>query len=265
MANISQSDIETFQQDGVVVIRNVLDQAWLDRLAGAIEDNMSAPGPYGKNHAEEGGSYFGDYVNWDRFADFKNAASEGPLGALAGKLMGASNVQLFHEHVLVKEPGNTSATPWHQDMPYYCLEGDKTVSLWVPLDPVGQQESLNFMKGSHRGKVTYTPRRFKTLEPLEGDTTEYQDFPEIDEADERVVSFAVQPGDVLAFDFHTLHDAPANPTATRRRAVSFRFFGENTRYVARPHEVSPPFPEMGLKLAMNDPMPEDWFPTVWQG
>ena len=253
-----------FQSDGVAVIRNVLNQEWLDRLAVAIEENMAAPGPHGKNHAEEGGAYFGDYVNWDRIPDFLNVAKEGPLGKLAADLMGASQARFFHEHVLVKEPGNSSATPWHQDMPYYCVDCPQTVSLWVPLDPVGEAESLNFMKGSHRDKRTYIPRRFKTLEPLEGDTTEYTAFPEIDENDENVVSYAVNPGDVLAFDFHTLHDAPANPTNTRRRAVSFRFVGEGARYVARPHDVSPPFPEMGLKLNMNDPLPEVWFPTVWQ-
>ncbi|MEM9676675.1 MAG: phytanoyl-CoA dioxygenase family protein [Pseudomonadota bacterium] len=254
---------EAFLTDGVAVIRDVLDAAWLERLADAIEYNIANPGPHGKNHAEGGGAYFGDYVNWKRIPDFIRVASEGPLGALAAQLMGAQKVQFFHEHVLVKEPGNSSATPWHQDMPYYCLDGEKTVSLWVPLDPVGEAESLNFLKGSHRGKRTYTPRRFKTLEPLEGDTTAYAPFPEIDLEDGRVMSYAVNPGDVLAFDFHTLHDAPANPTDTRRRAVSFRFVGEGARYVERPHDVSPPFPDLGLKLAMNDPLPEDWFPTVW--
>ncbi len=257
-------DREEFQRDGVTVVRNVLDRAWLDRLAASIEANLAAPGPHGKNHAEEGGAYFGDYVNWQRFPDFLHVASEGPLGKLAGELMGASAARFFHEHVLVKEPGNNSSTPWHQDMPYYCVAGARTVSLWVPLDPVAKSESLNFMKGSHRDKKTYMPRRFKTLEPLEGDVTDYAPFPDVDADDPNVVSFAVNPGDVLAFDFHTLHDAPANPTNTRRRAVSFRFVGEDARYVARPHDVSPPFPELGLKLNMNDPLPEEWFPTVWQ-
>ena len=259
----SRASIDTFAEQGVVVLRDILDAAWLARLAAAIEDNIASPGPYGKDHAEGGSAYFGDYVNWRRFPDFLEVASQGPLGKLAGELMGASRVQFFHEHVLVKEPGNTSATPWHQDMPYYCLECPQTVSLWVPLDPVGEEESLNFLAGSHRDKQTYIPRRFKTLEPLEGDTTNYAPFPDIDQASDRVVSFAVNPGDVLAFDFHTLHDAPANPTDSRRRAVSFRFVGEGARYVERPHDVSPPFSDLGLKAKMNDPLPEDWFPVVW--
>ncbi|MEE9314090.1 MAG: phytanoyl-CoA dioxygenase family protein [Rhizobiaceae bacterium] len=256
--------VEQFQKDGVAVVRNVLDPNWLNRLAAAIEDNMASPGPHGKNHADDGGAYFGDYVNWKRFPDFINVTKDGPLGQLAAELMQASKVQFFHEHVLVKEAGNTSSTPWHQDMPYYCVDCPKTISLWVPLDPVGEEESLNFLKGSHRGNHTYMPRRFKTLEPLEGDTTAYKPFPQIDLESDNIASFAVEPGDVLAFDFHTLHDAPPNPTDKRRRAISFRFVGEGARYVARPHDVSPPFPDLGLKLEMNDPLPQDWFPTVWQ-
>ncbi len=265
MAQVGAREIETFRRDGVVVVRNVLSPQWLERLANAVEDNIGSPGPSGKNHAEAGGAYFGDYVNWQRFPDFLRAADDGPLGAVAGALMGAETVQFFHEHVLVKEPGNGSATPWHQDMPYYCLDGEKTVSLWAPLDSVTRDVCPHFIAGSHRDKVTYVPRRFKTLQPLEGDVSRYAPFPDIDETRdaERILAFDLAPGDVLAFDFHTLHNAPANPGGTRRRAISFRFVGEDARYVERPHEVSPPFPQLGLRLAMNDPLPQDWFPVVW--
>jgi ectoine hydroxylase-related dioxygenase (phytanoyl-CoA dioxygenase family) len=277
-----QESVNAFARDGVTVIRNVLDKSWLDRLAAAIKENQARPGPHGKNHAAEeeeeesedgknniigsgGGAYFGDYVNWQRFPDFRLVSEEGPLGKVAADLMQASQVQFFHEHVLVKEAGNTTATPWHQDMPYYCVDGEKTVSLWVPLDPVSKDVCPHFLRGSHLDKKLYTPRRFKTLQPLEGDMSAYEPFPDIDcETSDRIVAFDMQPGDVLAFDFHTLHNAPANVGEQDRRAVSFRFLGDGARYAIRPHEVSPPFPEMGLRLGVNDPLPENWFPVVFR-
>lgn len=268
MTLIDTGFVETFRHDGVVALRGAVDGRWLGRLAEAIDANMASPGPYGKNHADEGGGvYFGDYVNWQRFAAFRDVADAGPLGEIAGQLMGASRVQLFHEHVLVKEPGTTSATPWHQDLPYYCLDGGQTVSIWVPLDHVSKAVCPHFLAGSHFDRSTYVPRRFKTLLPLEGDTSKYKPFPNIDEERDagQLRSFDLEPGDVIAFDYHTLHNAPPNETGARRRAVSLRFIGEDVRYVARPHEVSPPFPEMGLELAMGDRLPEDWFPVVWQG
>ncbi len=110
---------DAYREDGVTVLRNVIPEQWRNALAQAIEQNMADPGPHGKNHDEEGGVFFGDYVNWKRFDAYRTVCSEGPLGKIASQLMGVNNVRLFHEHVLVKEPGTSAETPWHQDMPYY--------------------------------------------------------------------------------------------------------------------------------------------------
>ena len=266
MTKVSEATRATFARDGVCVLRNIVPAEWREKLESAIEENLLNPGPYGKNHTEAGkpGAYFGDYVNWQRISAYKDVCDQGPLGAIAGDLMDASRTQLFHEHVLVKEPGTADPTPWHQDLPYYCLDGTKTVSIWVPLDPVKAEVCPHFIAGSHTGSVTYVPRRFKTLEPLEGDTSTYQPFPNIEEiaSPDSLRSWDLEPGDAVAFDYHTLHNAPPNNSATRRRAVSFRFIGEDCRYVARSHAISPPFDEMGLKLNMGDALPENWFPVV---
>jgi hypothetical protein len=33
--------------------------------------------------------------------------------------------------------GTLERTPWHHDQPYYPVDGEQIVSLWMPLDPVG--------------------------------------------------------------------------------------------------------------------------------
>ena len=148
MGRLDRETLDAFRQDGVTVLRGVVSEEWRTRLAAAIEANMSSPGPHGKNHADdEGGAYFGDYVNWQRFEAFKDVGSEGDLGEIAGELMGASKVQLFHEHVLVKEPGNSSATPWHQDLPYYCVDGNQTASVYVALDHACSSRCRNWTLG----------------------------------------------------------------------------------------------------------------------
>ncbi|NEU34810.1 phytanoyl-CoA dioxygenase, partial [bacterium LRH843] len=83
-----------------------------------------------------GGRFFDDYCNWSRIPEFERAIREGPAARVAAALMGSARVQLFHDHVLVKEPGTARPTPWHQDAPYYFVEGRQTVSFWCPLDPV---------------------------------------------------------------------------------------------------------------------------------
>ena len=86
--------------------------------------------------------------------------------------MGASEVRLFHEHVLVKEPSADVATPWHQDAPYYCVEGQKTCSLWIPLDEVPRERTLEFVGGSHQWGKTFRPERFNKTALNENDQRE---------------------------------------------------------------------------------------------
>jgi phytanoyl-CoA dioxygenase PhyH len=65
--------------------------------------------------------------------------------------MGSRQVRLFHDHLLVKEPGTRQATPWHQDQPYYNVEGVQNCSMWLPVDPVDRASTVEFVAGSHRG------------------------------------------------------------------------------------------------------------------
>ena len=263
---LADADITLYQTEGVACLRGVLPAQWVSRLAEGVAENLANPGPYGKNHAEGSSAYFGDYHNFPRIKAFREAAEDGPLGAIAGWLMGGGKAQLFHEHVLVKEPGNGTATPWHQDQPYYSVDGNQTVSLWVPLDPVVAEVCPKFLAGSHADGKLYVPKRFKTNAALEGDTSQYTQFDGVDEVKEksRLRFWALAPGDMIAFNFKTLHNAPPNTSSNRRRAISFRFFGEDARHALRPHAVSPPYPEMGLKVAHGARLPEDWFPVVWR-
>lgn len=58
------------------------------------------------------------------------------------------------------EPSADVATPWHQDQPYYCVDGNQTVSLWIPLDTVSHERTLEFVGGSQlRGKY-FRPEQF---------------------------------------------------------------------------------------------------------
>ena len=55
----------------------------------------------------------------------------------------------YHEHVLTKQPGTAKVTPWHHDQSYYPIDGDQIVSMWIPVDFVGLDAAIRFVKGSH--------------------------------------------------------------------------------------------------------------------
>jgi ectoine hydroxylase-related dioxygenase (phytanoyl-CoA dioxygenase family) len=85
--------------------------------------------------------------------------------------------------------------------------------------------------------------------------------PEIDPGKHRILSWDLAPGDVLAFHFLTLHGAPGNASARRRRGFATRWLGDDARFAQRPGRTSPPYPDIGLED--GDRLREDWFPVVW--
>jgi hypothetical protein len=68
------------------------------------------------------------------------------------------------------------------------------------------------------------------------------------------------PGDVVAFHFRTLHDAPGNSSTARRRAVSLRWLGDDAVFALRPWLHSPPFEQRGL--VEGGPLDDERFPLV---
>ena len=87
-----------------------------------------------------------------------------PAAELAAVLMRSGTAQFFHDHVLVKEPGTSKPTPWHQDMPYYFVDGRQTASFWIPVDPVGET-TLRFVAGRRSFRGSITTGRLKTVTP----------------------------------------------------------------------------------------------------
>ncbi len=257
---MTPQQIADFQRDGAIVVRGVL-KDWVDVMAEGVAQNMANPSEYASENQVSEGRFFDDYCNWTRLPAFENLVRNSPAAALAAQAMQSRTAQFFHDHVLVKEPGTPKPTPWHQDAPYYFVEGGQTVSIWAPLDPV-EQASLRFVAGSHKWEKMVRPVSWADDSDFyeTGDWTPVPD-PDADPDQMRVLEWAMEPGDVLLFDFRTVHGARGNASAMRRRAVSLRWVGDDARYVARPGRTSPPFP--GHEMTAGQRLREDWFPVIY--
>lgn len=251
---VTDGEARRFATDGAIVIRDLLDDRWLELIAEGVEHNRAHPSDWAHWYTEPDRAigFWSDYVTWRDVEPYRRVAFESPLAATAAVLTGSSSVRFFHEHVLVKEPGAVERTPWHHDQPYYCIDGDQNVSLWVALDPVPATSGMRFVAGSHRWGRWFVPRKFIDHSPYAAPPEGFELVPDIDGAIEAgehsVLAFDVEPGDVIAFHFRTLHDAPGNELASRRRAVSFRWLGDDARFATRPWQVSPPYEPEGLTV-----------------
>ena len=262
-SHIDKAAINEFNKKGVTVLKNVFTD-WVEILQKGIEANMADPDPNARMYKgnEGSGRFFVDYCNWDRIPEYRDFIFNSPAATIAGKLMNSKSVQLFHEHVLVKEAQTNVPTPWHQDAPYYCVDGPKTISLWIPLDQVPRETTLEFLAGSHKWGKFYRPQRFDGSALNEHDTLE--NIPNINDnrEDYEIEGWAVGPGDAIAFDFRTIHGAPANTSASmQRRAFSLRLVGDGIRFARRAGiATSPPFKQ--VKLKDGDPLIADEFPML---
>lgn len=270
---ISKEAIEAFQKDGAVCVRGVF-KDWIAVAAAGIERNLTEPGQYASENDAEEGRFFDDYCNWSRIPEFQELVTSSPAAELAALAMQSNTAQFFHDHVLVKEPHTPKLTPWHADMPYYFVDGNQTVSMWIPMEPV-EENTLRFIAGSHRWPNMIRPVSWaddsdfydQDTHPEAKGKAEKLEWTPVPNPDiegspgDRVLEWSMDPGDVVLFHYRTAHAARGNHSDIRRRALSLRWLGDDARYVQRPGRTSPPFP--GHDMVNGQRLREDWFPVVW--
>ncbi len=145
--------------------------------------------------------------------------------------------------------------------PYYCVRGPLTCSIWIPLDHVPVERCMEAVAGSQRDQVEFRPDRFNGEPLYANDAREPVPDIEADRSKWNILRWELQPGDAVAFQYTTLHGAPANSSPTTRRAVSVRMVGDGATFVEREGPTSPPFP--GLVYETGDPLEGPQFPVLW--
>ena len=260
---ISKKDINTFQNDGVVLVKNLF-KDYVDIIRAGIEKNLAQPGPFAAENLNEGdnGRFFDDYCNWQDIPEFKHTIFTSPVGLVAALLMKSKKVQLFHEHILVKEPGTLKATPWHQDSPYYFIQGTQTISFWSPMDKV-TNASLRCVVGSHKWEKMVLPKKWLNEDDFYKKKDGFIKVPNPESERMEIREFPMNPGDAVAFDFRILHSARGNLSHKRRRAFSLRLIGDDARFIERGERTSPPFPGHGMISGQR--LRKDWFPIIFSG
>lgn len=253
---VSVAEIADLERDGVVLLKDRVDSAWQARLCQAVERSLA-----------KSERYFWRYMNWQEDPDFNAFCQRSNLPAIAAALQHSDRANLLYDQVFVKEPGSASATGWHNDQPYWPVEGWDVVSLWVALDPVTTDNgALEFIRGSHKWDRWFEP--FIANEKggyghvVPAKDPRHEPLPDFDAERDRheILSFPMAPGDVLAFHGLIVHGAQANVSTTRRRGYAVRYTGDRARYA--PGVATNDF-LMNPDLKPGDPMDSALFPLVY--
>jgi ectoine hydroxylase-related dioxygenase (phytanoyl-CoA dioxygenase family) len=261
---------EAFRLEGAVVVRGALSPRLVELAREAIDANLEALSPLAKRASSaDDGAFVEDFCNWSRIPAIERFVRESDLAQLAHELTGSATIRLYHDHVLVKEPGTRQRTPWHQDLPYYNVDGRLNISMWIPVDPVSRSATLEFVAGSHRDGERqgpwYMPRTFLDGRAKWFPDGSLEELPDIDGRpdDFRILGWELEPGDLVCFHMLTLHAAGGVDGPSRRRVLSLRFLGDDMVHAPRGWVTSPPFPGLADELPAGSPLDHPLFPVLW--
>ncbi|MET0145859.1 MAG: phytanoyl-CoA dioxygenase family protein [Ilumatobacteraceae bacterium] len=218
---------------GAVVVPGLLDDRWCARLRDAIERCRERPSIHHGVLSRPGSPLVdSDLFRWTDDPDIYAVTHRSPLVAWAATLLGVDDVVLVEDQWFASEPLATTPTPWHQDQPYYRIDRP-FLTVWVTLDDVDGDSSLQVVGGSHRGPI-YAPAEFAATAPTVDTDAAGGSLPPVPVvAADAVQTWSLRAGDGVALDSRTLHATGDGVVAAPFRRISTRWAEPAARYVAR--------------------------------
>ncbi len=268
VALITDEVIEQYRTDGVVVLRQALHPDWLMLIDLGLQRVMGNGGQ--KKHTFYDGrpdEFLETVRNFEVTPELQRLLFDSPIVEMMSKLLDSEEIWLYSDEFFIKG-GGAGRTPWHQDLPYWPLAGDKIASMWISLDPLDAEHCLEFVPGSHRQTIYdgFNPRVVSDdpRRPFYGQ--DYPPLPDI-EADRSawdIVSYDLAPGDVVLLHPGVLHGGGHTAPTGRRRTLTVRCYGDDIVYAARPPSkpTAPLTPGLSLQLTPGDPLRHPWYPQL---
>jgi ectoine hydroxylase-related dioxygenase (phytanoyl-CoA dioxygenase family) len=208
------------------------------------------------------GNFLLDTGVWRRVPELADFALGSKLAGIAAQLLDAPRIRFYDDQMFIKEAGAVDRAAFHQDLPYFHLDGDRGCVFWIPLNSVKAGGGrVGYIPGSHRWQKMFKANVFISELPFPG--AEGADMPKIEANPEAygVQYMEAEPGDVLVHHFLTVHGSEGNQSNIPRAAFSLRYCDAELRYRQRPGAPAQPLHKQGMKD--GDPLDDTIHPVVW--
>ncbi|TFE29447.1 phytanoyl-CoA dioxygenase family protein [Cohnella luojiensis] len=218
---IREEDVQFYKDKGYLLVKEVFNQDEVERMREAVEAiiRRAAIAKQDSNAAWQGDFLpaeqlkklvlkgFHDVHYHD--ASFMRAAIHPNMASVLSRLIGP-NVQLHHSKMLVKPPENGAAFPMHQDYPYFPHEKHTMLAASVHLDRADEENGcLRVIPGSHaQGSLPHVGSHYLN----------HKEYPISDGT-----ICEAEAGDVLFFNYLTIHGSSSNCSERTRRNVLFQY------------------------------------------
>ena len=260
------------------MLTGLFEPRWIELLGAGLDDHIASPTSRARiwDRDSEGRTMFWDSMAWRDVPAYEEFVRTSPAAEIAGRMLGATAINFFFDAVFVRSPGSQFETPWHQDEPYWSVDGHQTCTVWMPLAPVKAKNALAFVPGSHLGGTVFDQPDFGTLNPDAKTDVDSSDFSAIAEAaipdisaDPEaygVVSWDMAPGDCVVFNSRILHGGSGRLRPDEDlRVFTSKWLGDDVRIAFRDVGMDPDFSDIMREhgLASGDRPGTDLLPRVW--
>jgi hypothetical protein len=277
LRDLDSGERAAFQRDGVVCLRKIIDPRWIDLTREGLEELRAAPSPYATIVDQPPLYLYVDQMPSLHNAKLRRVALESGTADIAKGLCDAPRMRWLFDQLFYKGAGPVAETPWHQDTAYAPFRGFDILRVWMPVDPVPRETTLEVVRGSHlwnvvyatieeikvladnkdattKGRFDYLERKAETLPPLPAIEAHRDSF--------EIVGHAVDPGDVVVFNYHILHHAGSgmNPHA-KRRALAILYADEQIEYSHCDNPVPGPVEHAGQSWRPGQTLAD--FPEIY--
>ncbi len=218
---IESSEVDFYREQGYLHVEGVYDGTEVEGMRAGVDGIIErAPALDADRNHTWGGTYaseeerkslmlkgFHDLQYHD--SRFTRALLHDGLVGVLRRLIGP-DVVLHHSKMLVKPPEQGAPFPMHQDYPYFPHARHTMLAASVHLDDADEEYGcLHVVPGSHK------------LGPLE--TAEHQHLDHEEYPVESGVALPAEAGDVLFFNYLTIHGSGVNRSTRTRRNVLFQY------------------------------------------
>ncbi|MGI9595516.1 MAG: phytanoyl-CoA dioxygenase family protein [Acidimicrobiales bacterium] len=273
---LTDEEVATYRAEGVVKLPGFVDGSLVAEMLDALDHRMANPGPYGYTNLYTQDRCFAlDYPVLRRYV------LDPTLGQNAARAMNSERARFFFDHLFAFAPQTVVEDHyWHQDQPYWPVQGEQIVSFWLALTPCTPETSaLKFVSGSHRAERCYPPLGFdgqplrSDLGPLADQAVDVRDqFLDsqpppyhLDPAANGVIEFGYEPGDAVMFHTKLVHSSGGNSSPDARRvAYSIRSIGDDATMILRQGVFQDPalLPDPDEVFEVGAPMVSRRWPVV---
>ena len=203
---VTEEQIRTLEEDGVLHLKGVFDNEWVDYLRKATAYQVENPHFWAFAGTA---SKLYDYIQrnvWQTNSAFARFYYHSPLGHVLAQCGRTSEIRVSTDLLMVNP---NKGFKWHQDNQNGPITANDAVRFWVTMDETPKDYGAPvYLKGSHKNQVVDEQVVFVDINQ-----------PGLENYEK--LEFRTKPGDILIWHARTIHkiDGPSDGVWTQYRRV----------------------------------------------